>query len=189
VAGLLRITGGALARRRIAVPAAADAGLVRPTSDKVREAIFASLGGAIEGANVLDVFAGSGALGLEALSRGAARATFIEKDRRTAQTLRENIAALGLEASAQVIVDDATRALAGVGLFDVVFCDPPYALAIDDALARSLGAVVAPNGVLILERGKKSAVLAVPGLNLTRERAYGDTRVLTFEGVTAAADG
>ena len=183
MAGALRITGGALARRRIEVPPAADKGLVRPTSDKIREALMNSLGDALEGAVVVDLFAGSGALGIEALSRGAARAVFVERDRRTASVVKANLEALGLSARAELLVEDAARYLSRApnASCDVVFVDPPYALALDAALLARLVALVRPGGLVVIERDRRTIDPAAEGLSLMRERVYGDTRVATWE--------
>lgn len=183
MAGELRVTGGRLVRRRFKVPDLADKGLVRPTSDRVREALFSSLGPHLDGARVLDAFAGSGALGIEALSRGAARATFLEKDPRVARVLRDNLATLGLTDEAEVRVGDARRALATLdeGAFDLVLADPPYALALDEELLAGLARAVAEGGLLVLERDTRSQDPVVPGLSLCRDRVYGSTRVSTWE--------
>lgn len=187
MAGRLRITGGALARRQLTVPAAADKGLVRPTSDKVRAALFSMLssdgGCVLEGAAVLDVFAGSGALGFEALSRGAKSAVFIEHDRRTAGTIEENARALGVVARAEVRVGDAARLVDRAGPCDIVLCDPPYRLELTDAFWCSLARVVAPGGTLVVERDAESALapaLLAEGLSLVKDRLYGDTRVFVL---------
>src|SRR4051812_45455775 len=111
MAGALRITGGALARRHIQVPDAADRRLVPPPSDKVRAAVMSSIASSLPGARVLDLFAGSGALGFEALSRGAALCTFVEKDRRTARTVDDNAAALGVADRCIVETGEAVRIL------------------------------------------------------------------------------
>lgn len=185
MAGRLRITGGQLGRRLIAVPKAADRGEVRPTSDRVREAIFSALASraVLEGAHVADIFAGSGALGLEALSRGAAHCTFVERDRATAKTLRDNIAALGVQDRSTVLGQDARAALLGAKTkWAFVFADPPYALELDaewmDALAHNLVA----GGLLLVERDKKSAPLPAPAAcECIFDRAWGQSRVFGFE--------
>lgn len=182
MAGRLRITGGVLARRLIAVPPAADRGDVRPTGDRAREALFSALSVVFEGdweqRVVLDVFAGSGALGLEALSRGAASATFVEQQRGVAQTLRENLGTLGLGPRATLIIEDAQRALAKLppAAYDLVLVDPPYRLAIASFLPR-LVELLKPGGVLALERSRDSDDPAPPGLSLLRDKVYGQARV------------
>lgn len=192
MAGKLRITGGSLARRLIDVPLAADKHQVRPTSDKVREALFSSLASLhdLQGARVLDVFAGSGALGLEAVSRGAASCTLVERDRKTARVVEGNVAALGVGAQARVVVDDAARFLrtAADGAYDLVLVDPPYALSLD-ALAGDLARVVARGGLLVLERDRRSPPvdLEATGLRGVRDRLYGDTRVFVYQRAMTAA--
>lgn len=183
MAGDLRVTGGRLVRRRFKVPAAADRGLVRPTSDRVREALFSSLGDLVCGARALDAFAGSGALGIEALSRGAARATFLERDPRVVRALRQNVAELDLGAQAELRVGDARRLLSGLpaGAFELVLVDPPYQELLDEALLLELTRVLAPGGVLVLERDARTEDLPPPGLSLCRDRVYGSTRLVTWE--------
>lgn len=182
MAGSLRVTGGRLARRLFAVPDDADRGFVRPTSDRVREALFSSLysvlGDALIGSEVLDAWAGSGALGIEALSRGAARVTFVEKNRRVSATLKRNLLDLGLVGDSEVIVDDVARVLERVdeGRFSLVLADPPYADPLElvlPALVRSL----APDGLLVMERDKRASDPPPPGLSLVRDKVYGHTRV------------
>jgi pantetheine-phosphate adenylyltransferase len=184
VAGELRITGGALARRRIKVPPAADQGTVRPTSDKVRAAVMSALGNVVDGARVLDLFAGSGALGFEALSRGASLCTFVERDRKTMRVVEENAAALGVEDRCIFELGDAGRGLSSIGdgEIDVAFVDPPYAHDVGP-LWPALLRVLAPRGVVVLERDKRSKddVPAATALDVVRDRVYGDTRVVTLE--------
>jgi pantetheine-phosphate adenylyltransferase len=177
MSGRLRITGGRLGRRLIAVPAAADRGLLRPTSDRVREALFSSLG-PLEGA-VLDVYAGSGALGFEALSRGATTMTAIEHDHRSMATLRDNARSLGVEDCLTTLVHDALHALGKLGEFALVLADPPYAIPVEGPLAEALAARVEAGGTLVIERHKSSlasqtlaTILGPPDV-----RRYGDTVV------------
>jgi len=130
MAGAVRVVGGEFGGRRLSVPKDSR---VRPTADRVREAWMSILGEELRSARVLDLFAGSGALGLEALSRGAAGATFVELNPASLQALRANIAALGVGERATVHRGDALRFAGGLasGSFDVAFADPPYAT--DDA--------------------------------------------------------
>jgi pantetheine-phosphate adenylyltransferase len=187
MAGELRITGGTLVRRRIAVPPAADRGSVRPTSDKVRAALMSSLGSALENARVLDLFAGSGALGIEALSRGAQHAVFVEKDEKTARVVTANLASLSLAARSRVVVSDAPRALRGLpaASFDVILVDPPYTFDVT-RLYDDLLRVRAPGGVIVLERDKRSLDAPLATVVLLRERLYGDTRVVVYGEPEAA---
>lgn len=177
----MRITGGELRGRRFRSPG----GAVRPSSDRVREATFARLVG-LEGRRVLDLYAGSGALGFEALSRGAARAVFVERAARPAAVLRANIESLGLADRTRVVAGDARRALGRLASegerFDLAFLDPPYA---SDELAGALGTLVsagllAPGATVVVERGRRHPVPTVPGLVLLDERRYGDTVITRF---------
>jgi 16S rRNA (guanine966-N2)-methyltransferase len=154
---------------------------VRPTTDRVRGAIFNALGslGAVEGAAVLDLFAGSGALGIEALSRGAAHATFVEPDRRARRCIEENLAATGLADRARVVGARAEAFLAGApagapaegARWDLALLDPPYAF---DAWPRLLAAL--PADLAVVESDRPVALGA--GWDVVRERRYGTTFVL-----------
>jgi 16S rRNA (guanine966-N2)-methyltransferase len=178
---VVRIVAGVAGGRRLAVPSRGT----RPTSDRVREAVFSALQArqGLEGARVLDLYAGSGALGLEALSRGAAHVRFVESDRRAATVLRHNVETLALP-GAEVIIADAALMLRGdPGLpYDVVLADPPYALD-DVALAGVLSALVrrswlAPAALLVVERPAKVPALTWPnGVSAVTDRRYGDTAV------------
>ena len=121
----MRVVAGSVGGRRIN---AGESESIRPTADRVREAMFNSLHslGAITDAVVVDLFAGSGALGIEALSRGAARVIFVENDRRALAILRENLASLGLQDQATVVPADATTFLAHAEPYDILLLDPPY---------------------------------------------------------------
>jgi 16S rRNA (guanine966-N2)-methyltransferase len=174
-----RVVAGRLGGRRLAVP---RGGATRPTSDRVREALFSTLGDRVAGASVLDLYAGTGALGIEALSRGAASATFVERDRRVAAVLRRNLADLGLDAEVHLApVSRWVDALAPGRGFDLVLCDPPYAAGVDEVagLLRRLaaGGHVAAGGTLVVERARHGPALVVPGGDpvVTDARRYGDT--------------
>jgi 16S rRNA (guanine966-N2)-methyltransferase len=152
----------------------------RPTSDKVREAIFSVLGD-IEGFDALDLFAGSGALGIEALSRGASSAVFVDTDQHAVAAIRRNLAGVGVEAPVQK--RDALRFLAaGDGRFELVFVDPPYSSAprMGELLSRLLPAVLSKNAVIVTESDKRAPLeLELP---LEFERDYGDTRIRIHRG-------
>jgi 16S rRNA (guanine966-N2)-methyltransferase len=177
-----RIIAGAAGGTRLDVPGSGT----RPTSDRVRESLFAALESmdAIDGARVLDLYAGSGALGLEALSRGAREAVLVERGRPAVAVIRRNIAAVqkarggGTDASVHEAAVRAYLARAS-GPFDLVFTDPPYDLSDPDMTADlvALAPLLSPAAVVVVERARRSTApdLAAAGLALIRERAYGDT--------------
>jgi 16S rRNA (guanine966-N2)-methyltransferase len=167
----MRIVAGVYGGRRIAVPRDAR---VRPTSDRVREAWMSILADELAGARVLDLFAGSGALGLEALSRGAGSADFVEMHRASLAALAANIEALGVGVRTRVHRGDAERFIAGLddGAFDVAFADPPYAIDYASRLAAHFHRAPFARILSIEHR----AGLALPG---GETRRYGDT-ALTF---------
>lgn len=174
----MRVIAGRFGGRRLAAPRGSA---TRPTADRVREALFSMLGD-VGGASVLDLFAGTGALGIEALSRGAASVVFVERERSALSALSANLAALGLQApQAQVRARDALVALreaAEAGeTYDLVFLDPPYAQA--QRWARELGEalppLLAPGARVVVESDRRTALpLRLP---VDRERRYGDTSI------------
>jgi 16S rRNA (guanine966-N2)-methyltransferase len=167
----VRVVAGDLKGRRLRAPRRGT----RPTADRVREALFSMLGD-VTGARVLDLFAGSGALGIEAMSRGAESAVFVESDPRGAAVIRRNLEALGLDA--EVRTQDALRFLAAwAGEFDLVLVDPPYdsAARLAGPLGERLPAVLAKGAVVVTESDKRRP-LELP-LPLLRERTYGDVRI------------
>jgi 16S rRNA (guanine966-N2)-methyltransferase len=172
----VRVIAGEWGGRRLVAPPGAA---TRPTSDRVREALFSVLGERVAGARVLDLFAGSGALGLEALSRGAARATFVDSAPAALKALRANLETL--EADAVVRRADALRFLGGAAAagdqYDLVFLDPPYRLAgrLGGPLSAILPAVLAPGGAAVAESDRREPIdLSLPLLD---ERRYGDTLI------------
>jgi 16S rRNA (guanine966-N2)-methyltransferase len=172
----MRIVAGRFGGRRLRAPAGRA---TRPTSDRVREALFSILGERVVGADVLDLFAGSGALGLEALSRGAAGATFVDSAPAAIRAVNDNLATL--ETGAEVRREDALRFLGGAARagrhYDLVFLDPPYRLAerLGRPLSDALPAVLAPGAVVVAESDHR-APLALT-LPLHDERRYGDTLI------------
>lgn len=168
----VRVVAGEFKGRRLHAPRGAR---TRPTADRVREALFSMLGD-VSGARVLDLYAGSGALGIEALSRGAESAVFVERDRRALAALRRNLDAVGAEA--EVRQQDVARFLGHPeGTFDLVLCDPPYddAPRVAVALFEALPAMLAEDARIVTESDKrKPLVLTQP---LLVERTYGDTRI------------
>jgi 16S rRNA (guanine966-N2)-methyltransferase len=162
--------------RRLQAPAGST---TRPTSDRTREALFSILGNRVTGARVLDLFAGSGALGIEALSRGAAEATFVDSAPAAIRAVRANLAAVG--ADAEVRRSDARRFLgdasAAARQYDLVFLDPPYRLAgrLGDVLTPALPAVLGPGAAVIAESDRRAPLEL--GLPILDERRYGDTLI------------
>jgi len=189
----MRIIAGELRGRRIESPPGLD---TRPMLDRVREAMFSTLGARLEGANVLDLFAGSGSLGLEALSRGARRARMIEKDPKALAVLRKNVELLGMADRADVIRGDALRKelwrpLAPAEPFEVVFLDPPYRMIEEpDPRAEVLGRigdllkdVVTPGGCLVVHAPARTLDWiripgVIPGPDRRDERRYGSSGLL-----------
>ena len=182
---MTRIIGGSAGGRRLQTP---RGDLTRPTSDRVREALFSALEsslGSLEGLRFLDLYAGSGAVGLEALSRGASTATLVEQDRRTAELIRANARTVGLPET-EVVAAAVARHLSGrpVAAYDVVFLDPPYSHP-GDAVVGDLAALAAPgwlaaDAVVVVERSSRQPIGAWPdGFRPDRVRRYGET-TLTF---------
>ena len=168
----MRVVAGELRGRRIVAP---DGATTRPTTDRVREAVFNTLGslGVVDGALVVDLYAGSGALGIEALSRGAEHCTFVERDRDALAALRTNLSALGLEARSRVTTGDVMAVASSIDA-DVAFADPPYGF---EAWDRLLSLVRAD--LVVAESGR---VLAPPaGWDVTRATRYGRTWVAFLE--------
>ncbi len=187
--GGVRVIAGVAKGRRLGVPRGRA---VRPTSDRVREALFASLGDVVEGAVVLDLFAGTGALAIEALSRGARRAVLVERDPKAAAVVAENLERTGLGASAHLTRMDAARFCVAPGeAFDLVLVDPPYtepATKILELLEdlRAAGGL-APGAIVVLERDRRDAALPWPlpaGLVSRRVATYGDTVLHYLEAST-----
>jgi 16S rRNA (guanine966-N2)-methyltransferase len=180
----MRIVAGKHRGRRIAAPPG-DA--VRPTSERAREALFNILthgrfapAAILEDARVLDVFAGTGAFGLEALSRGARFATFIENDRDARETLAANIKALGEGARTRLLVADATTPPRADGPYDLVFLDPPYrsGLAAPALGALSRAGWLAPDVLIVVELAAREEFGPPVGFELLEERRYGAGRVV-----------
>jgi 16S rRNA (guanine966-N2)-methyltransferase len=172
----VRIIAGDHRGTRIFAPKGLD---TRPTSDRVREAAF-NLIGPVDGAAVLDLFAGSGAMGLEALSRGAASAVFVESDREACRAIDRNIEKLRVR-GARVVQQDVLQALAtDGGTYDLVLCDPPYGYPQLDRLAPYLAAKLARDGLVVYETGAREE-LEIQGLRVRTSRTYGSARLTLFE--------
>ena len=178
----MRITGGEFGGRNLKVPKS-DA--IRPTQDRVREALFNIIQFEVPGCDFLDLFAGSGAVGLEALSRGAKSATFVEANRRHLAVLGENLESLRVPSTAVAVVGaDAYRWIAtysGPG-FSIGFADPPYALGEEKGYASVLATlaecgVIRPGGLFVAEMTAVQKAEETPGWELIRDRTYGKTRL------------
>jgi 16S rRNA (guanine(966)-N(2))-methyltransferase RsmD len=181
----MRISAGEHRGRRLRSPRGSR---TRPTSDLLRQAVFNVLDERIRGASVLDLFAGTGAIGLEALSRGAATATFVERDRQAVASLRANLVALDLTGRARIVVGDAlsmlSRLQAAGECFDCIFLDPPYGE--QDLLARCIetlapGSVLRENGSLFVQAFHKTALPEAAGvLRRTWRRRYGESSLILY---------
>ncbi|WP_430912394.1 16S rRNA (guanine(966)-N(2))-methyltransferase RsmD [Methylobacterium sp. sgz302541] len=178
----MRIVGGALKGRRLAGPRT-DA--IRPTSDRLREALFNVLAhayaDAVDGARVLDLFAGTGALSFEAISRGAAYALLVDEGSEARALIRENIEALGLEGATRLFRRDAGKlgASGPSGRFDLVFCDPPYGrdLAPRALVSAAAGGWLSPDALVIVEEAASAALVLPPAFSELERRSYGETVV------------
>jgi 16S rRNA (guanine966-N2)-methyltransferase len=189
----MRITAGRLGGRTLVSP---DDARVRPTSDKVRQAIFNMLahndfgvGFALEGARVIDLFAGTGALGIEALSRGAAFALFVDDSAESRALIRTNVEALALTGVTKIWRRDATNlgpmAAGAGGPFDLALLDPPYH---QELALRALSSLwqdnwLTPDAIVIVETAKDEKVAAPDGYTTLDDRTYGDTRVLLLKSI------
>jgi 16S rRNA (guanine966-N2)-methyltransferase len=179
----MRIDAGSHRGIRLATPEGLD---TRPTSDRARQAVFNIIVhtyDAVRDAKVLDVFAGSGAMGLEALSRGAERASFLETDRNAAEAIKKNITACREQPRAQLFINDALkppRVAASWGPCSLIFLDPPYG---KDLLIPALNALrdagwVAPEALLVAEMHRRDAFAAPAGFELLDDREYGKSRMV-----------
>jgi 16S rRNA (guanine966-N2)-methyltransferase len=169
----MRVIAGEFGGRRLVAP---NGTTTRPTTDKVRQAVFNSLHsmGVLEGAVVADLYAGSGALGIEALSRGAEKCTFVERDRSALHALRDNLAALDIEDRCTVHATDVMAWVPAMRHVDIAFVDPPYAF---DGWARLLTLIDVP--LLVAE--SDDPIDAIDGWSLVRARQYGRTWVTLLE--------
>jgi len=190
----MRITGGEFCGRNVAVPKSDE---IRPTQDRVRQALFNILAPEIGGAAFLDLFAGSGAVGLEALSRGAASVTFVEGNRKHAAVLQQNLSLFSNSqtlkpSNSSVVVADVYRWIAtyaGAG-FTMAFADPPYKLGEEKGYAQVLATlaernVVRPDGLFVAEMTAVQKAEETPGWDLLRDRTYGKTRLCIWRRLVA----
>ncbi len=180
---MIRIIAGELRGRRLAVGPG-----VRPTMERAREALFSILGDGVRGARVLDAAAGSGALGFEALSRGAREAVFVEADRRVGRVLQSNLERTKLEGRARIVVRPVSSWLAAErpGGFDVAFFDPPWA---DPVLAdlEGLWNALVPGGTLVIERGSPTEPWPAPPVG-PAVRSYGATSLFLYRKPAAGSE-
>jgi len=182
----MRIVGGRLRGRTLTAP---KSRAIRPTTDRLRQALFNVLahayGDPISGARVLDLFAGTGALGLEALSRGAAFALFVDNGAEARALLRENIAALGLGGATRVFRRDAVQlgAVHPLAPFSLAFLDPPYGqgLAAPALAAARAGGWLAPDALVVVEEVAKAAFVAPEGFDELERRDYDDTMLIVLQ--------
>jgi 16S rRNA (guanine966-N2)-methyltransferase len=187
----MRVVGGNFRGRTIAAPKTQD---IRPTADRLRESLFNILthayGDPVSGARVLDLFAGTGALGIEALSRGAAFTLFVDDGAEARALLRENVASFGLGGTSKVFRRDATRLGPAypVEPFSLVFLDPPYGkkLAEGALIAARDGAWLVPDALVVVEEAVKSEFAAPDGFAELERRRYDDTEFVMLRAVTPA---
>jgi 16S rRNA (guanine966-N2)-methyltransferase len=180
----MRVVGGIKKGRRLA---SFKGRSIRPTSDKVREAVFNILPRDFPFSKILDLFAGTGAMGIEALSRGADYAVFVDNDQASIGTIRKNIETCGLEAAARVLKKDAPEAVRFLSKkgekFDLIFIDPPYGSALVERALRAVDeeGILNADGILVAETSKRAPVdLELSGLERVDERTYGDTLIYFF---------
>lgn len=181
----MRVIAGTQKGRRLHGPKGPG---LRPTADRVKEALFSILGARVTGARFLDLYAGTGAIGIEALSRGASSVTFVESDPSAGRILKANLAACGLEADADLFLSHAETFLrsarAGTDAFDIIFADPPYRPDVETTLWSTLTETpaLAPGGLLVLEHATRQALPpATASFALLRQYRYGDTTLSVFE--------
>ena len=185
----MRVTGGQVKGRRLAAFKGLD---IRPTSDMVRKAVFDLIGHDLEGLGVLDLFAGTGSLGIEALSRGASRAVFADQSQKSIGLIKRNLKICGLEGKGILWKGDLTLKFPGMRLLgekgaDLVFIDPPYEKGLASMIIGGLSqkGVLAPHALIVAEMRKNEALPAEVGkIRLTTSRNYGETRIhlLNYEG-------
>ncbi|MCL6473276.1 MAG: 16S rRNA (guanine(966)-N(2))-methyltransferase RsmD [Firmicutes bacterium] len=180
----LRVIAGVAKGRKLYAPKGAD---IRPTSDRVKEAIFNIIGREINNKNVLDLFAGTGSLGIEALSRGAEHAYFIDSKTQAIDLIKKNLDITGLDGKATVIKSDVYKAIERLAKnelrFDLIFLDPPYRISVSflDAILNMLASdILKKDGLLVLEHAAKTEPRSVEGLELESTRIYGDTAVTFY---------
>jgi len=172
----MRIVGGTASGRRIVAPMGSE---TRPTSERVREALFNSLASEIQGARVLDLYGGSGALSLEALSWGAKSAVVCEPTRRAAEVIRRNARALDMDTQVKLLVTTAEKALVMLRsqseCFDLILCDPPWKQGVSPEVSESLWTVMTGTGWIVVEHVSTEPGPRIAGASVVRDRRYGTT--------------
>ncbi|AMJ58923.1 16S rRNA (guanine(966)-N(2))-methyltransferase RsmD [Bosea sp. PAMC 26642] len=184
----MRIVGGRLGGRALAGPKP-GIGMIRPTSDRLRESLFNVLAHAydhvVEGARVLDLFAGTGAMGFESLSRGASFALLVDDGTEARGLIRENQTTLGLAGHSRVFRRDATKlgAIGPMERFGLVFCDPPYAKGLGEKALISArdGGWLEPDALIVLEEAAGVEIALPEGFEAREQRAYGETQVMVLQ--------
>lgn len=172
------ITGSARGRKLQTLP---GEGVTRPTTESVKEALFSMIQFEIEGKRVLDLFAGTGQLGIEALSRGARVCTFVEKDKRAMQIVQENVRHCGFDEQSNFIMSEAVSFLSRNGSYDIVFLDPPYDNKLINRCLSLLNSSMSEDGIIICETLRNEVLPdTVDGFVLYRERNYGKTKLTLY---------
>jgi len=181
----MKITGGQIRGRVLAAPKNLE---IRPTSNKVREAIFNIIGQDLSGSRVLDMFSGTGLLGIEALSRGAVLADFVDNTKQSLALIKKNLALCGFEHSGKICKWDLSKGLPGNrpfldATYDLVFLDPPYRSHLAPGLieALSVSERLGPGALIVLETGKTAETRHVLSLQLVETRIYGDTKLSIYK--------
>ncbi len=184
----LKITGGQFGGRHIDTPK--ESSTTRPTISRVREALFDILASRVRGARVLDLCAGAGTLGFEALSRGAKHATFVDADQRNVRLIQDNISKLNVSEATSVVRGVLPGALRRIkGTFDIIFCDPPYESDLAEEILKTLSStpLFAPGAAVIMERDRRSAPLHAQRLSLARRHRIGDSELWFFHPIAKGA--
>jgi 16S rRNA (guanine966-N2)-methyltransferase len=186
----VRVIGGEFKGRKLSVTRGRQ---IRPTSDRVREAIFDILGPAWTFPRVLDLFAGTGSLGIEALSRGAEEAVFVEQGKGALAVLKGNLEDLDLKSRSWVLALPAKKGIAVLGergeVFDLIFMDPPYGKAVVGKTLEEIErrGILAATGIIVAEHASRDRILVPRGLELSQQRRYGDTTVSFFHKVSLSS--
>jgi 16S rRNA (guanine966-N2)-methyltransferase len=176
----MRVIAGSAKGRRLFGPETSD---TRPLTDRAKEALFSALGDRVVGAQILDLYAGSGSIGIEALSRGAAKAVFVEKGRKALDALRRNLNTVGFTNG--VVIEQSVETYVGSaqGDFDLVFCDPPWAVATDDVeqVMKAVDRITAPGAEFIVQRrAPDREPVPPPGWRHVTTRRYGDGKICRY---------